>query len=459
METTAFADAMKTYYLDPLNDQVYRSHVLLDRIEKNSEDVAGNFAYVALISTRNPGVGSRKDKANSGPVLPLPGRQGYDAATYKMALHYLRGSVSGPVMRASSKGKQAAFASAMDTEMKGLMKRGPEDLNRQLWSYGHGRAASFVGTQATSTKIEVNSHAIFKARVGDRVHVADIAGATTANLTPSTGAVITNIEFDKDAAGAASTIKHTVTLDVASGAITVGEDALYYGTALSGSIAADDSSRQTEMFGIPALVDDGNLGADEGLGSGDVEAADANEFIAGSLNFGDISRTSNAFWRAQVMQNPDGAGTNRPLTVALMEEGFLRYTTVGGGNESTLEIYTNPELWATFGLLHIGDRRFNDYKKTLEGGWIAIEFNGRPIFKDRDAQRDIFWFLDMEDIMFLTQSGYEFMDDDGAILHRVSDRDAYEFTMYRDCQLGARRSASHVKLDDCASVMRIDAAI
>ncbi len=452
---TQFADAMKTFYLSPLNDQIYRATVLLNRLEKNSIDVQGNFAYVPLIAARNPGVGSRKDTDGAGPTLPAIGSQTYDTTTFRMAYHYGRGGVTGPVMRAS-KSEAGAFAKALDVEMKGLTARLPEDLNRQLWSYGHGRAATLASTQATSTVIEVDSKSIFQCKVGDRVHFDDITAGGA--ITPTSAITINAITLDQDKNGNSSTTKHKVTLSATSGtSLTIDEDAMYYGNPLSAS-AKVDSSRNQEMYGIPALVDDGNVGADEGLG-GATTPAESGEMLDGSLNFGKIDRTAaaNAFWKAQVLQNPNGAGTNRALTVALMEQGFLTALTSGGSSETNLEYYTSPGLWATFGLLHIGDRVFNDFKETFEGGWIALMFNNRPLFYDRDAPRDMIWVIDMSTVMLLTQSGYELMDDDGSVLSRVSGKDAYEFTLYRDIQLGSRNNSKNVLIDDCKATFQIQA--
>lgn len=453
--TAEFADAMKTYYIGPLNDQVYRKTVLLDRLQKNSEDVDGNFAYLPLITGRNPGVGSRKDTAALGPSLPAAGIQTYDNLTFKMALHYGRGSITGPVMRAS-KSSAGSFAKALDIEMKGLSQRLPEDLNRQLWSNGNGRAATLAGgttagsSQVTSTTILINSHAIFGARVGDRVHFRAIDG--TGGFTPAAGTTILGITRDT------STFQHSILLAAASGAtLTNNISAMYFGGAET--LTAEKSSLGQEMYGIPATVDDGNVGADEGLGSGIAIPTNAAEELNTSLQYGGLDRTAIAIMRSQVLQNPAGAGTNRALTVALMEQAFLTAITVGGASEQSIEIYTNPGLWATFGLLHIGDRIFNDFKEKLAGGWIALMFNNRPLFYDRDAPRDIIWFLDMETLMLLSQSGYELMDDDGSVLSRVADRDAYEFTLHRDIQLGCNNLAKNVRLDDITTSLIVEASV
>jgi len=59
----------------------------------------------------------------------------------------------------------------------------------------------------------------------------------------------------------------------------------------------------------------------------------------------------------------------------------------------------------------------------------------------------------MASIMFLTQGGYEFINDDGSTLRDVADRDAWEFSIVRDCNIGARKCKSSLKLGDITSVV------
>jgi len=450
LTSDTFADAMKTYYLGPLEELINQVSPMMNRLERNSEDVSGNFAYIPVITARNPGVGSRKDTTGTGPKLPAAGRQTYDAYTFTMAFHYARGSVSGPTMR-RSRNNAGAFVKALDVEMQGLMKRIPSDLNRQAWSYGHGRGASLAANSVTAaTTFEAASNSIFSLKIGDRVAFAAIANG--ASITPASGAIVTNIVRDTDGAGAASTTKHTVTIDTAIGAsVTATQHAVYFGGGET--LALEDISYGQEMYGIPALIDDGNVGADE------IVAADADEIISASLLLGSVDRASIPAAQSIVLTNPAGAGTNRPLTISLFEQAYLQYQHIAGGDIGSLEIHTNPGLWAAFGLLHIGDRRYNDYQKEVKGGFTAIMYNEKPIFADRDAPRDIFWFLDMSNIMLLTQGGYDFIDEDGNTLNRILNRDAFEFALSRDCQMGIRNGRTHVKLDDVATVFNVEANI
>lgn len=452
---TQFASAMKTFYLGPLNKQTFMETPILNRLQKNSDDVAGNYAYIPLITARNPGVGSRVDTSGTGPTIPPAGAQSYQALTFRMAYHYGRGSISGPVMR-NSRSNAGAFSRALDVEMQGLNERLPKDLNRQLWSYGHGRAATLASTQTSTKTMEFSSQAIFSCKVDDRVHFADITAGPSTRVKPTNGTTVAAINRDTDAAGSASTTKHQVILAALSGlSLTYTADAMYFGAKTS--MGAPDSSWGQEMFGIPAMIDDGSLAADEGLGATTV-AGEAGEFISNSLNFGGLARSSNVTLKSTVLQNPSSAGTNRTLTVALMERMFLSCL-ANGAKASDLDYYSSAGLWATFGLLHIGDRIFNDFKETLQGGFIALKFNERPYFYDSDAPRDRIWFIDMSTVVFLTQGGYEMMDEDGSVLSRVANTDAYEFTLYRDCQLGANKCRTSGILDDCISIYNVEVDI
>lgn len=440
----SFSAAMKTYYLGPLNQQVHKAKVLLERLQKNSENISGNFAYIPLITGRNVGIGSRADTSGSGPTLPQSGTQTYSAATFQMTYHYGRGRISGPVMRAS-KTSSGAFAKALDLEMQGLMESLPEDLNRQIVSYGHGRAATIQANGSTA-QVDVFATSNFNLRVGDRVHIAHIADGL--GWLPTAGTTVSTITRD-NAAGV-----HRLLLAASPGAaFTTGTDALYFGaTPDSGVLAVVDSSRANDCYGIQAAVSGstGNVGAEENT------VAVAAEFLTGSLNYGGINRSTSPFWQAQWLRNPATAGTNRPMTNAVLQQAWLTAVNIGGASPKNLEIYTNPGLWATLGLLHVGDRRYNDYKNTLEGGWEYLDYNGVKVLYDRDLPRDIMWFLDMTSLMLLTSSDYEFMDEDGTIMNRVPNVDAWEFVLYKDIQLGCKNCSKNLKLDDLVSVANIE---
>lgn len=445
LNDNTFRLAMKINYLDPLNSQIYRSHVLLDRLEKNSKDVSGRFAYVPLISARNPAVGSRKDNVSNavGAKLPVHGRQSYSAATYLMGQHYGRGSVSGTVNR-KSRDSDGAFAKSLDTEMQGLIDSLPDDLNRQICGLGNGRAGTLTVDQTASTVILFDSRDTFGMRIGDRVHFADITAGNA--WTPTGGDTVSDISFNT----AANT--HTVTFETGPAtSVTSGEDACYFGSRIGGTITVEDTSWGVEMYGIRALVDDGAIGVDE------QDPAETGEMLDGSLSFGQIDRATATFWRSIVKKN---SGTLRTLTRNLLFETHLTVTAQNGAKASSLELYMSPSMWGTVGMIQVGGRVFNDFKDHVEMGWEFISVNGSKAFYDRDIHDNEIYYLDMDSIFLLTQGGYSFLDDDGRIL-RISeggDRDAWEFAVHRDVQLGARKLRTCAILGDLTSTMTVTGA-
>jgi len=413
---------------------------MLHRIEKNSEDIEGNFAYVAIETARNPSVGFREDQTGEGPHLPPAGRGSYANVTFNMGFHYLRGQISGPVMR-RSKSTKGSFTKALDVEMRNLIKTGPEDLNRKLWSSGNGRGGTpYVNTtQLTSTLINFDSRDYFSLKIGDRVHFA--TEAALGGIMPAQGTTVVAITRDT----AANT--HAVELAAAAGTTLIATTGCYFGGAEA--VAAAKSSWGQTMHGIPDAVNDGNMGSEL------QQVGVAGEYLGNSLNFGGQTRAATLWWQSQRLGS---SGTLRPLTITLLSQAWQTARFKGGADPESLEIYTNPGLFTTAGLLVIGDRRLSDSMK-LVSGFTSMDFNGSPIMVDVDAPRDIFWFLQMKDLMLLTQGGYEFLDDDGSTLRVVANRDAWEFTLARDIQLGARGCHRHVILDDIESKFHVETDI
>ena len=453
-----FQAAMKINYLDPLNDLVVRRHVLLNRLDKNTKDVSGRHAYIPLISHRNPAVGSRKDTAAGattiGPLFPEAGRQTYTSATYAMGMHYGRGSVSGPAQR-KSRNDAGAFAQALDVEMQGLMKSLPDDLNRQICSMGNGRAASLSAlgmttatAQATSTLIYCQALDNFGVKVGDRVSFADITAGT--GIVPTNGATVVGITLNTSDNGVAN--QHAVELSVASGAsLTTADDAMYFGAGTS--MTAESNSQSNEILGIRSIVDDGAIGADEQV------VTEAFETHSGATSIGGITRSAaNAFWQSKVMKT---SGTKRTITQNLLFQAHLQSTAMNGASPNQIELYSSVATWGTVGMIQVGARVYNDTVDTVDMGFQFINIMGSKFFYDRDLHDGEIFYLSMEHIFLLTQTGYEFWDADGSVLRIAAggNRDAMDFVLLRDIQLASNNLRTHTILGDLKNSMVIETTI
>jgi hypothetical protein len=85
---------------------------------------------------------------------------------------------------------------------------------------------------------------------------------------------------------------------------------------------------------------------------------------------------------------------------------------------------------------------------TLDGGWKALEYNGIPLTVDNDAIDGEMYFLTLKDMQIYRMADYNWMQKDGAILSRISSKDAYEATLFRYAELGTSRRNTHGVLCD-----------
>lgn len=145
--------------------------------------------------------------------------------------------------------------------------------------------------------------------------------------------------------------------------------------------------------------------------------------------FQGIQRSTNTWWKAQRLGN---SGTLRPLTLGLIQN-ILTLCEKADGKISL--ILTSFDLRDTYAALLVADKRFVNTLE-LDGGWKALEYNGIPIVADVDAEANRMYFMDESTHKIYRMSDFEWMDRDGAILSRVSNKDSYEATLYAYMNLG-----------------------
>ena len=420
LDLTAAANVLKTNYQGPLREQLNNANILLKRVRKNSKNYVGKEAHVPLHKGRNAGVGARAE----GAALPTAGYQGYEKAIFTPKYIYGQILLNGPTI-AAMKSDKGSFIRAMRSETKGLLVDMKANLNRQVWRDGSA-ILTRCGTTSAAALIVVESTKYIS--VGQVVAVLQIAdGATDAGTVNGTvTAVNSATTFTISSADPA-----TLTTSDADCVVEVGSRlAAAWGTA-------------HEIFGIHAIVSKYDPGVDE--------AGAAHTYLTD--DFGGIARATNVWWQA----NQVDAGTAAPLTLLLMQEAW---------DKCDFEAAINPGLIATdhfqkrmYGDLLTADKRYPAGGEiTLDGGYRALEFNGTPLIADRDANPiynpgavlDRMYFIDMDALEWQLLEDFQWMDEDGAVLSRVSGYDQYEATMYIYTQFGADRCNSSCLLCDLA---------
>lgn len=397
MQNLAFFNAiLKEDYLGPIREQLNSSTVLLRRLKRNEEDVGGRIAQVPLHVGRNAGVGARAD----GGALPAAGRQTYTNAQFLTAYNYGRIQVTGPTIAASRKDKYA-FVKAVDSEIKGMVRDLKDDLNRQL--FGDRSAVLAVVTTANTA--------------GGSTFVVDNAQYL------QTGMVIDAVSHTPPAAPVINRANVTIiAVDRNTKTVTV-QGTLATGEAPVGARIARNGNYGLEMMGLRGVVGVGNTRD--------------GQFVGGL----DRTLTQNAFWRANVLGN---GGTLRALTLDLMQHAFDASEIEGGEVSLIITSYEQRRRYLT--LLKQDNRFVNTLK--LDGGFEALEYNGKPLVVDRHMPPNGIYFLDESTLQLYRMSDFNWMDQDGSVLSRVANADAYEATLFKYATLGCSNCNNNTILTD-----------
>jgi len=410
MQNLAFFNAiLKEDYLGPIREQINQSTILLKRLRRNEEDVGGRAAIVPLHVGRNSGVGARSD----GGTLPAAGRQLYDRAQYVTAYNYGRIQITGPTIKASRKDKYA-FVKAVDSEIKGMVKDLKDDINRQLFMDRTGVLATCavvpaVGAGGITTVTVDSSMYIQRGMMVDFVDAANVTPGGRRAGTAATGYLVT---------GRPSATTITVSGNLAA-----------VGIAQTDLIVRQGNYLQ-EMMGLGGIVSNTNPGP-----------AAPNSILVGNI---DRTVAGNEFWMANVM----GAGGQlRALTLDLMQQAWDA-SELEGGEVSML--MSTHDIRRRYLALVKADGRFVNTME-FDGGFKTIEFNEKPFFVDRHCQPNRIYFLDESSLELYRMSDFDWMDENGSVLDKVSGVDAYEAVLYKYATLGSNACNKNTLLTDLST--------
>lgn len=397
--------ALKDDVQPTVREQLNSAHMLLDQIERNSKDVEGRRAVLSLHVRRNQGVGAR---AENGP-LPTAGQQGYAEERVPLRYNYGRIELSGPVIRAM-KSDNGSFVRAVESESRGIVTDLKIDVNRQLWGTADGVIAACGTTTASAT---VNLAAATTATqmrqfaVGMKVEIGTVASpdAVTSALTSVQRTIVSvNATAKQIVLGAAVT--------------TAGTDRVFrYGSGGSGV-------NQKELTGIQAIV-------------------------AASGTLFNVDPTVEPSWVSTRLQGAVPGTPEAPSDARfarLMDEVSI----LSGGNPGSL-LVTSYGVARAYGATLTSQKRFNDTTE-LKGGWSALQVSGTSgtvsLVADKDAPANKAFLLNTDHLFQHEMSDWEFMDEDGAVLNRVSGFDAYEAVLFKYHELTTDQRNAHAVLED-----------
>jgi hypothetical protein len=395
--TTADA-ALKEDYLPGARETLNSHTFLLSVVEQNTEDVEGRRAVLAINTGRNEGVGARAE----GGTLPTAGTQGWSEERIPLAYNYGSIKLSGPVIK-SMGSDRGSFVRAVDSEMRGVVRDLKNDVNRQTFQQANSTIAQ-CDTTTAATQVELATSTLpfqmRQLRVGMFIDIGTIA---------SPASVASNRQIE---------------------AVT-GTDSI----EISGAAVTTDSTHFITR-----------------TGSGGNEITGLKDQVAASGTLWNIDPATVTTWVSTDLNN---SGTPRAVSEELFIQGS-QDVNIASGEEVDLWV-SGAGVHRKTALLLTSDKRFPT-SNVMRGGYTGLDMsavmqgnsgaNEVMMTWDKDCDDDLAYGLTTSRFQCYKMSDWEFMDEDGAVLNRVSGEDAYEATLFCYHELATDNRAAHVVIKD-----------
>jgi len=397
-----FDEALKIDYLPVIRDQLDNGTILMNKIRRNERDVSGKRWQITTHIGRNSGLGSGAEEG----ALPTAGYQDY--ANPYGNVKYIRGriQVSGPTI-AASRDDRGAMIRALESEMKGITADLKKEVNYQFFNDGTAVRCLVNGDPGTGTTLTVDTPGTMYLWDGMKI---DIYGSEDAD-----GAL-------NDTAVAITTVDSSTQCTMGEALDTAIDDNDYIVRSGAG-YDAGSTVGSYEMMGLKGIIDD-------------------NTYVDTLHN---ISRTTYAYWKCSTCSTDSNGGTKRDITLDLIQAGLTSVEKNGLGKTNL--ILSDHSLRDAYAALVVADKRYVN-TMTLDGGWLALEYNGIPWVADADCPPNTVFFVDTNHLEIMQMSDWNWMDRDGAVLSRVSGYDAYEAVLYWYADLTTDAPKAHAFLRD-----------
>jgi hypothetical protein len=401
LSVSGFSAALKNVYLPGIREELNEKTNLLDLFTEGDltqYEWQGNQLVFALHSSRNY---SGVMYVAEGGALPTAGSQG--TTNLNIPIAHLKGRIqlSYEVMRASRSDK-GSFVRAMDLEQKGLVNDVARQRNRAMAGFG-SEILAVITVNTTGTVWTINNP-------------GGVGGTTNPTRFIKPGMVIASQAAAGGAVHGVGTVVSAtgslVTLNVSATA-TVGDVLSLATTSLSasgaGSYGGNSGSAGTDAAdlasqGILGLVDNGT-------------------FVA--TIFG-LSRTANAFYNSTVLTN---VGT---INTDILQRGVDNCEEISG--EMIDKFICHSSVRREISKLTEADRRYaaSNSPQNFDAGTQAgagkkdLTYNGWSFRTDKDFAYGYLAGVNTSHLFYLPETKGEWAEDDGTILLRVANVDAYE---------------------------------
>lgn len=374
-------------YLPVLQQQFNKEIVLYNRIKRDRENVVGKKFYFPVHSAW----GETSGAIGEDSAIPAPGTESTAESSGPVRTVFGKFEVTTKVI-AATKNDRGAFVQAVDFKLKNVGDNLRKDLNWMLNSDGSGALAKITAGATTTSLTADNSLNVRKNMV---LNMWSARTGGTQRTGGGAAKTVTDVNYDT----------HVITIDTA------------WSDGSNNDFIFKSTGRGINVMGLLGVVDDGDF--------------------VGTLQ--NIARATNEYWKSTALEN----ATDRDLTQVLLQQMEDKAYIKGGGKLSAF--YSNLGQRSNYVQIVTADRRYVNTLK-FDAGFEALEYNGKPWFVDRDAEKKVVFGLDESVLRFFMLADIDWMDDDGAILARDSSKLVYSATLEGHMEFGTYQPDRHVVL-------------
>lgn len=392
---TTLEKALKTYYLAPIVKQLDEgSGPVLAAMEKGSKYIVGNKFKFPLQYGRSGGVGARAEDG----ALPTPSARNYAQGEASSKNLYARFALTDKMIK-TSKDSKASFVDQITEMMNNLVVDGNDMLRRNIVNKSSGIMGQVNASTSSSASfvLKAGTGAIESFYAGQLVDIGTISGTTFAK-TVDAGKIV-------DVNYATSTITlATATSLTADDYITLAGN---FGNELTG---IEDVMTTTTLYGIDRS---------------------ANNWFMPTLFDKSSSSTPQALdsmWIQTAIDAIDARVGEKPNFIAC--------------NYGVQRAYIDEQ---------------NQYKRNLEymtvdGGYNLVSYAKTPITVEKYMKGNTMDILNTKYMYLGRLADWDWMSEDGAILHRLADRAAYEGSLVMYGELLCTKPAANARITGIAEV-------
>lgn len=315
-------------------------------------------------------------------TLPTPNSRKTKQASWQTKNLFARIAITDKTMKAS-RSKEGAFISLLEADLEDANADARDSLARQVFGDGTGKLATCATLGSAGNTITLD-----------------------------------NVDYMYEG--------QLIDIVPTSGTITISEREV---------LTVDDANKQITISGTPVTTADTDIVVVSGSYNKELTGF-GKIFTANNTLYG-IDRSTNKWFNPTLA---DAVGTISEVKIQKQIDETERKA--GGKTNFLLSSYGVRRAYQE---VMLANKRIVDVMK-LEGGYEALSYNGIPFTVDKYAPAGTLYGLDLSTWKLYHIEDWNWLEEDGAVLSRVSNKPVWEATLVRYCDLGCSKPKGNFKM-------------